>query len=111
LPIGVCCSKVHMTCRIDRLVTEDGVVVMKMSGRLTAHDVEMIRRLLEPESGVIAFDLRDLLFVDRDAVGLLAHSEESGAELRHCPPYIREWVTQERTQAKVDGEKRCRRLD
>jgi hypothetical protein len=100
-----------MACRIDRLVTEDGVVVMKISGRLIAHDVEMLRTLLEPEAGVIAFDLRDLLLVDRDAVGLLAQSEASGAELRNCPPYIREWVTQERTQAKVDGEERCRRLD
>ena len=103
--------KVDMACRIDRLVTEDGVVVIKISGRLIAHDLEMLRTLLEPEAGVIAFDLRDLLFVDRDAVGLLAQREASGAELRHCPPYIREWVTQERTQAKVDGEERCRRLD
>jgi hypothetical protein len=93
-----------MACRIDRLVTEDGVVVMKISGRLTAHDVEMLRTLLEPEAGVIAFDLRDLLFADRDAVGLLARSEAGGGELRNCPPYIREWVTQERTQAKVNGE-------
>ena len=96
--------KVHMACRIDRLVTEDGVVVMKISGRLIAHDVEMLRTLLEPEAGVIAFDLADLLFVDRDAVGLLARSEAGGGELRNCPPYIREWVTQERTQANVGGE-------
>ena len=100
-----------MACRIDRLVTEDGVVVMKISGRLIAHDVEMLRTLLEPEAGVIAFDLGDLLFVDRDAVGLLARSEAGGGELRNCPPYIREWVTQERMQVKVDGDERCRRLD
>jgi hypothetical protein len=100
-----------MACRIDRLVTEDGVVVMKISGRLIAHDVETLRTLLEPEAGVIAFDLRDLLFVDRDAVRLLARSEAGGGELRNCPPYIREWVTQERRQAKVDGEEPCRRLD
>jgi len=100
-----------MACRIDRLVTQDGVVVMKISGRLTAHDVEMLRTLLERESGVIAFDLRDLLFVHRDAVGLLARSEASGAELRNCPPYIRESVTQERTQARSDGEERCGRSD
>jgi len=100
-----------MACRIDRLVTEDGVVVMKLSGRLTAHDVEMLRTLLEPKVGAVAFDLRDVLFVDRDVVGLLARSEACGGELRNCPPYIREWVTQERRRAKVDGEERCRRLD
>jgi hypothetical protein len=100
-----------MACRIDRLVTEDGVVVMKISGRLIADDLVILRTLLELEAGVIAFDLRDLLFVDRDAVGMLAHSEAGGSELRNCPPYVREWVTQERTQVKVDGGERCRRLD
>jgi hypothetical protein len=84
---------------------------MKISGRLTGVDVEMLRTLIEAEAGVIAFDLRDLLFVDRDAVGLLAHSEARGGEIRNCPPYIREWVTQERTQAKADREERCRPLD
>jgi hypothetical protein len=100
-----------MACRIDRLVTEDGVVIMKISGRLTAHDAGMLHTLLEREAGVVAFDLKDLLFVDRDAVGLLARSEAGGGELRNCPPYIREWITQERTQAKADGEKRWRRVD
>src|SRR5581483_9816493 len=48
LPVGVCRRKVHMACRIDRVVTEDGVAVIKISGRLAAHDVEMLRTLLEP---------------------------------------------------------------
>jgi hypothetical protein len=93
-----------MACRIDRFLTEDGVV-LKISGRLAAHDAEMLHTLLETEAGVIAFDLQDLVFVDRDVLGLLARSEAGGGELRNCPPYIREWITQERTQAKPDGEK------
>jgi transcriptional regulator with GAF, ATPase, and Fis domain len=35
-----------MTCRIDRLVSEGSVVVIGISGRLTAHDVDMLRSLL-----------------------------------------------------------------
>lgn len=100
-----------MACRIDRLVTDDGVVVMKISGRLTAHDVLMLRTLLEREAGAIALDLSDLLFVDRDAIRLLARSEAGGGELRNCPPYIREWVTQARTHATVDGDERWRGVD
>jgi hypothetical protein len=100
-----------MACRIDRLVTDDGVAVMKISGKLTAHDVEMIRALVQPEAGVTAIDMSDLLFVDRDAVRLLARSEAGGIALRNCPPYIREWVTQERTQAKVDEDERWRGVD
>jgi len=93
-----------MTCRIDRLMSERDVVLMSISGRLTAQDAETLRTFVEREPGV-AFDLRDLLFVDRAAIGLLAVIEASGAELRNCPPYIREWVAQERRRMeRADGD-------
>ena len=93
-----------MTCRIDRLMSEGDVVLMSISGRLTAQDAETLRTFVVREPGV-AFDLRDLLFVDRAAIGLLAVIEASGAELRNCPLYIREWVAQERRRMeRADGD-------
>ena len=93
-----------MTCRIDRLMREGDVVLMSISGRLTSQDAETLRTFISREPGV-AFDLRDLLFVDRAAIGLLAVIEASGAELRNCPPYIREWVAQERRRMeRADGD-------
>ena len=93
-----------MTCRIDRLTSEGDVVLMSISGRLTAQDAETLRTFVVREPGV-AFDLRDLLFVDRAAIGLLAVIEASGVELRNCPPYIREWVAQERRRMeRADGD-------
>ena len=93
-----------MTCRIDRLTSEGDVVLMSISGRLTAQDAETLRTFVVREPGV-AFDLRDLLFVDRAAIGLLAVIEASGAELRNCPLYIREWVAQERRRMeRADGD-------
>ena len=92
-----------MTCRIDRLTSEGDVVLMSISGRLTAQDAETLRTFVEREP--VAFDLRDLLFVDRAAIGLLAVIEASGAELRNCPLYIREWVAQERRRMeRADGD-------
>ena len=85
-----------MTCRIDPLMSEGNVVAIRISGRLTTQDATVLRTLLEQEPGVVALDLRDLLFVDRDAVTLLALIEASSAELRNCPLFIREWVAQER---------------
>jgi anti-anti-sigma regulatory factor len=93
-----------MTCRIDRLVSEGSVVVIGISGRLTAHDVDMLRSLLEQEAGAVALDLRDLLFGDSNAVGLLARIEASGSELRNCLPYIRECVAQQRRAESHDGD-------
>ena len=87
-----------MSCRIDRVVSAESLVVLFISGRITAEHVDMLRGVLEQESGSFAIDLKNVLLVDREAVKLLALSETNGTELRNCPPYIREWVTREREE-------------
>ena len=83
-----------MTCRIDRVLIEQGVV-LRISGRITGEDLDVLRTALE-EGRVVALDLTEVELVDRDAVKLLARTETNGTELRHCPAYIREWITRER---------------
>jgi hypothetical protein len=86
-----------MSCRIDRVVSDETLVV-SISGRVTGEHVDMLRGELEQESGGFAIDLKNVLLVDSEAVKLLALSEANGTELRNCPPYIREWVTRERAE-------------
>lgn len=83
-----------MTCRIDRRSTEQGVV-LQMSGRIAAEDLEVVRTALDGRR-VVAIDLAEVELVDREAVTLLAQTEAEGIELRSCPAYIREWITKER---------------
>src|ERR1700688_4369296 len=90
--------KAQMSCRIDRVVSAENLVVLFVSGRITGEHVDMLRGVLEQESGGFAIDLKNVLLVDREAVKLLALSETNGTELRNCPPYIREWVTRERAE-------------
>jgi anti-anti-sigma regulatory factor len=85
-----------MTYRIDRLVGEDHLVILRISGRITVEDLNVLRASLEQEKTAVAIDLKDLLFVDREVVKLLALHESNGAELRNCALYIREWITRER---------------
>jgi hypothetical protein len=82
-----------MTCRIDRLATDEGVV-LRLSGRITGEELEVLRLALE-EGGVVAIDLAEIEVVDRNAVRLLALNEANGIELRSCPAYIREWARRE----------------
>jgi hypothetical protein len=44
----------------------------------------------------IVLDLKDLILVDQDAVSFLERCEADSIRLRHCPAYIREWITKER---------------
>jgi hypothetical protein len=92
-----------MSCRIDRVVGGEGIVVLCISGRITGEHVDMLRGVLEQESGGFAIDLKNVLLVDREAVRLLALREANETELRNCPPYIREWVTREWIETKASS--------
>jgi len=87
-----------MSCRIDRVVSSENPVVLFVSGCVTGEHVDMLRGVVEQESGGVAIDLKNVLLVDREAVKLLALSEDHATELRNCPPYVREWVTRERAE-------------
>ena len=84
-----------MSCRIDRVVSAENLVVLFISGRITGEHVDILKGVLEQESGGFAIDLKNVLLADRETVKLLAFTEADGTELRNCPPYIREWVTRE----------------
>ena len=87
-----------MACRIDRLQAERDLVVLRISGRITQDDVDVLRAAIDQEPGAIVIDLEEVSLVDRGAVDVLARSEARGVELRNCPPYIREWIAREREQ-------------
>lgn len=85
-----------MTYRIDRVVVGEEYVILRISGRITGQDVDMLQALLEQERNSVALDLEDIILVDREVVKLLALCESNGNELRNCPLYVREWITRER---------------
>jgi hypothetical protein len=82
-----------MTYRIDRLSTEQGLVLC-ISGRLAEDDLELVRMALDGRR-VVAIDLAEVELVSRDVVKVLLRAEAEGLELRSCPAYIREWITNE----------------
>ena len=83
-----------MVLKIDR--SADGeYVVLRLSGRVQSEHVEQLKAEMEGIAGVV-LDLEDVKLVDRDAVRFLGVCEANGTELRHCSPYIREWITKEK---------------
>jgi hypothetical protein len=83
-----------MTYRIDRLSTEQGLVLC-IRGRLAADDLELVRMAIDGRR-LVALELAEVELVGRDAVKVLAQAEADGIELRSCPAYIREWIRSER---------------
>jgi hypothetical protein len=92
-----------MACRIDRLLTEKNVVILRISGRITGDDMDVLRGAIDQERGVVVIDLDEVGLVDRATVNLLVLCEGKGIELRNCPAYIREWIDRERAQTPPDS--------
>lgn len=95
-----------MTCKIERVVDPDGIVVMQISGRIDGPDVEILRELMESETtskSTVALDLRNVTVISRDAIKLLSTVEEKGTELRNCPAYIRDWVSREKHSGTMEA--------
>ena len=74
-------------------------VVLRISGQITGSDIDLLRAAIDRKRKVVAIDLRQVSLVDRNGVALLARCESRDVELRHCPPYVREWITRERKQS------------
>ena len=94
-----------MTCRIERIVGPDGIVVLQLSGRIDDPDVEILRELMESETAsksAVALDLKNVTLVSRDAINLLATVEQKGTELRNCPAYIRDWISREKHSGSME---------
>jgi anti-anti-sigma regulatory factor len=78
--------------------TENGDVVIKLSGRMDAEDLTELESLMaaETDGRRIVLDIRDLALVDQDAVSFLKRCEADNITLKNCPAYIREWIARER---------------
>ena len=90
-----------MCFRIDRRVIEEDRVIMSISGRVAAQNLDTLRSVLAEER-IVAIDLKEVFLIDHEAVTLLAVAEARGVELRNCPAYVREWITRERAQMNSD---------
>jgi len=82
-----------MVLKIDR--SADGkYIVLRLSGRMQSENLDQLRALME-QSAQVALDLEELKLVDVEAVRFLGECAAKGTELRHCSPYIREWIAKE----------------
>jgi hypothetical protein len=83
-----------MVLKIERNSLGKGVILL-LSGRMQAEHLESVKTEMVGIAEII-LDLENVNRVDREAVCFLANCEANGATLRHCSPYIRNWINKER---------------
>jgi hypothetical protein len=76
----------------------NGQVTFTLSGRMDQDDIAELETLIGSEANgrPIVFDLKDVTLVGRDAIDFLERCETDSITLANCPPYVREWITQQR---------------
>lgn len=87
-----------MVLRIER-VSQGRVVILRLSGRLQLEHRQELKLQIEGCGEGVVLDLEDVKLVDREMVLFLGACEAHGAELRHCSPYIRDWIARERASS------------
>lgn len=80
-----------MVLKIEPMRSDSQTILM-LIGRITSPDVQRLKEQIAETAAPVALDLQQVRLVDLDAVRFLAAVERAGIELRHLPPYVREWV-------------------
>ena len=77
----------------------DGDVVLTLSGRIDGENIAELKGLIDAEGKErrIILDLKDMTLTGQDGITFLAQCEAAGIALVNCDPYVREWITMEKT--------------
>jgi len=70
---------------------------LRLSGRLQSEHLEELKAQIETSMQQVVLDLEGVNLVDQDSVCFLAACEANGVEVSHCSPYIRDWISREKT--------------
>ncbi len=78
---------------------ENGDVIFTLSGRIDREHIAELEALISAEgkNRRIIIDLKDMTLTGQDGINFLAQCEAAGIALVNCDPYVREWITRQRT--------------
>ena len=86
-----------MTLRIERAGGQ-GRPIIRLIGRVQSEHLAELKTQIEGPEPHLALDLEEVTLVDVGVVRFLLRCEESGMELLHCSPYIRQWMVTEKAR-------------
>ena len=76
---------------------------LRLIGRAQSEHLGEITKQMGKAGPKVALDLEEVTIVDVEVVRFLGTCEKQGAELLHCPAFIREWISREQLQQSSGG--------
>ena len=94
LPSAVHGRGIAVTLKIE--TASDGhTTSLRLIGRIEAEYLDELEAQVRRHRSLLVLDLDEVTLVDVAGVRFLIACEAEGIELRHCAPYIREWMGRE----------------
>jgi hypothetical protein len=84
-----------VTVKIEAIRGDRGTSI-KLIGRLRAESLSDLKAEIKASGTIIALEMDEVTLVDLDVVRFLSACETQGIGPCGCPPYIREWIAQEK---------------
>jgi anti-anti-sigma regulatory factor len=77
----------------------NGEVLFTLSGRIDKEHIAELEALIaaEGQNRRITLDLKDMTLTGQDGLNFLTQCEAADIALVNCDPYVREWITRQRT--------------
>jgi hypothetical protein len=81
--------------------TANGDVVFTLSGRIDKEHIAELETLIgaEGKDRRIILDLKDMTLTGQDGINFLAQCEAADIAQTNCDPYVREWITRQKTES------------
>ena len=73
-------------------------MILRLIGRVRFDSLADLRQRVQNQASRIVLDLTEVNLVDLQSVRFPRDCEDQDVELRHCPPYIMEWIRRERVE-------------
>jgi hypothetical protein len=91
---GDCAIGRKMTLKIEKH-SDVHRTTIRLIGQMQAEHLSTLRALMDGSGQRIMLDLTELALVDLESVRFLASCRKNGVVLRHCSPYIKDWIAKE----------------
>jgi len=94
-----------MTLKIERISGKRRTRI-RLCGAFRSEHLDQVKAEIERGGPRVALDLEEVDLVDVEGVRFLNACEADGISVLHCSPYIREWMSRERSRPKARTRKR-----
>ena len=84
-----------MVLKIEK-ASDGPETVVRLSGRIKSEQLRELKAQIDGSPNRVVLELEQVQLVDLEAVHFLTACETKGIELRHCAPYVRQWILSEK---------------